>query len=172
MNWRSPLAIAGGIILTWSIIEWLYFGLIRPDSGECLSRQIQSGSTCYETWYYSLLGVMIGLGMLIPALIGAAKGTGFEVVLWTLGSIAVIPFTAALVYFNLQVSTGDQYILQYGDIQYRIAFILEGFSLVGLVLFATAFSTYLYMRSAMAVNEPEEVAEPPRQIQWLAEEEQ
>jgi uncharacterized membrane protein len=173
MNWRSPLAIAGGLLLTWSIIEWLYFGLIRPDVGDCLSRQIQSGDTCYETWYYSLVGILIGLGLIIPALIGAPKGTGFETVLWSLGSIALIPFTIALVYLNLQVANGTQYVLQYGDIQYRIAFMLEVLSLVGLVLFFTAFSTYMYMRMAMQPEptEPERVAAPPREIQWLADEE-
>lgn len=168
MNWRLPLAIAGGIILTWSIIEWLYFGIIRPETGACTSSQIQSGSTCYNTWYYSLLGLLVGLAMLLGGLIGSAKGTGLEVILWSLSSIAIVPFILALIYFNLQVASGDQYVLQYGDIQYRIAFILEGLSLVGIVLFATAYGTYRYTRTTMEKLIP---VEPPRQIAWAAEEE-
>lgn len=165
MNWRSPLAIAGGLLITWSIIEWIYFGAIRPESGDCAASQIQSGNTCYNTWYYSFLGLVIGLSMLIPALIGSPKGTGFEAVLWSLGSLFVIPFIAALVYFNLQVSSGDQYVLQYGDVQYRIAFILEGFAAAGLVMFLCAYATYRYMRSAM-----EQLVVPePKQIQFAGE---
>lgn len=167
MNWRSVCASLGAILLTWSLIEMLYFGAIKPD-GACAGSQLETASACYNTWGYTIGGSLLGLGLLLLGLLNQPQvGRGFQAVLATLFSIAAIPFILALVFFNVQTAQDTQYVMQFPEIQYRIVFILEGLSLIGVILFVLVYATFRYTRKT--VQEVLQV-EAPKKIVWAGEE--